>query len=220
MGCEGSRKTIVLPSPMAVLRRSRVLEDRPHAVDYDSRVRGRRKRRRSRSALPDDQRICLVGTEAKFVRAVGDHARKASAQKRRRVEAVAGHRIAVDDVDASSFRGEGRFHRACDLGDEYGSERTVQMDNEVSRRQGEGAGIADRDTHGGSVRKASSDDRSEEHTSELQSLRHLVCRLLLEKKKASTQLLTPANDFTPSTAGRPAPTSFASPHHRPGTTAS
>src|SRR5262245_62271998 len=30
-------------------------------------------------------------------------------------------------------------------------------------------------------------DRSEEHTSELQSLRHLVCRLLLEKKKATEQ---------------------------------
>src|SRR5437899_8709865 len=29
----------------------------------------------------------------------------------------------------------------------------------------------------------SSSSRSEEHTSELQSLRHLVCRLLLEKKK-------------------------------------
>src|SRR5262245_62922162 len=28
--------------------------------------------------------------------------------------------------------------------------------------------------------------RSEEHTSELQSLRHLVCRLLLEKKKPKT----------------------------------
>src|SRR5438045_7489012 len=28
--------------------------------------------------------------------------------------------------------------------------------------------------------------RSEEHTSELQSLRHLVCRLLLEKKKRYT----------------------------------
>src|SRR5947199_3824178 len=28
--------------------------------------------------------------------------------------------------------------------------------------------------------------RSEEHTSELQSLRHLVCRLLLEKKKKAT----------------------------------
>src|SRR5438045_5337032 len=31
--------------------------------------------------------------------------------------------------------------------------------------------------------------RSEEHTSELQSLRHLVCRLLLEKKK-KTQLMS------------------------------
>src|SRR5258708_18528738 len=30
---------------------------------------------------------------------------------------------------------------------------------------------------------ARSDDRSEEHTSELQSPDHLVCRLLLEKKK-------------------------------------
>src|SRR5437899_6176946 len=29
--------------------------------------------------------------------------------------------------------------------------------------------------------------RSEEHTSELQSLRHLVCRLLLEKKKKNNQ---------------------------------
>src|SRR5262245_62216647 len=32
--------------------------------------------------------------------------------------------------------------------------------------------------------------RSEEHTSELQSLRHLVCRLLLEKKKKQNQLKT------------------------------
>src|SRR2546425_7801313 len=30
------------------------------------------------------------------------------------------------------------------------------------------------------------DDRSEEHTSELQSLAYLVCRLLLEKKKKKT----------------------------------
>src|SRR5215212_11817268 len=34
--------------------------------------------------------------------------------------------------------------------------------------------------------------RSEEHTSELQSLRHLVCRLLLEKKK-KTQPTTQTN---------------------------
>src|SRR5262245_63908481 len=30
--------------------------------------------------------------------------------------------------------------------------------------------------------------RSEEHTSELQSLRHLVCRLLLEKKKKKSRI--------------------------------
>src|SRR5262245_63068680 len=35
--------------------------------------------------------------------------------------------------------------------------------------------------------------RSEEHTSELQSLRHLVCRLLLEKKKHKT---APKNSHT------------------------
>src|SRR5258705_5701219 len=34
----------------------------------------------------------------------------------------------------------------------------------------------------GSARRKNG-SRSEEHTSELQSLRHLVCRLLLEKKK-------------------------------------
>src|ERR1039458_9944289 len=34
--------------------------------------------------------------------------------------------------------------------------------------------------------------RSEEHTSELQSLRHLVCRLLLEKKKKPGSPLPPA----------------------------
>src|SRR4051794_41631941 len=34
--------------------------------------------------------------------------------------------------------------------------------------------------------------RSEEHTSELQSPVHLVCRLLLEKKKERTKLVVPA----------------------------
>src|SRR5205814_6170432 len=36
------------------------------------------------------------------------------------------------------------------------------------------------------IRAAHPAARSEEHTSELQSLRHLVCRLLLEKKKKKT----------------------------------
>src|SRR5437899_9142482 len=36
--------------------------------------------------------------------------------------------------------------------------------------------------------------RSEEHTSELQSLRHLVCRLLLEKKKKKIAKYTKVKD--------------------------
>src|SRR2546422_7153767 len=35
--------------------------------------------------------------------------------------------------------------------------------------------------------------RSEEHTSELQSRLHLVCRLLLEKKKKNRKHMTPQN---------------------------
>src|SRR5258705_10227111 len=46
-------------------------------------------------------------------------------------------------------------------------------------RSGRARGTA----HSPSRRAASCAVRSEEHTSELQSLRHLVCRLLLEKKK-------------------------------------
>src|ERR1039458_10748974 len=39
--------------------------------------------------------------------------------------------------------------------------------------------------------------RSEEHTSELQSLRHLVCRLLLEKKYKTTTTIGPPNTSSP-----------------------
>src|SRR2546425_7115304 len=46
--------------------------------------------------------------------------------------------------------------------------------------------------HGQSARAAA---RSEEHTSELQSLAYLVCRLLLEKKKNMTKSLE-AGDLT------------------------
>src|SRR5262245_63924524 len=56
-------------------------------------------------------------------------------------------------------------------------------------RHGEELGARDAADHrlqlvGGDQRRVDRDARrSEEHTSELQSLRHLVCRLLLEKKK-------------------------------------
>src|SRR5436853_4095804 len=49
------------------------------------------------------------------------------------------------------------------------------------RQVGRGAAAVRRAARG--ARRPQRVDRSEEHTSELQSLRHLVCRLLLEKKK-------------------------------------
>src|SRR5205814_4404420 len=56
----------------------------------------------------------------------------------------------------------------------------LEREVDVSRRRG--AEVGDLARHPDSSHPAPS-GRSEEHTSELQSLRHLVCRLLLEKKK-------------------------------------
>src|SRR5258705_9106728 len=42
-----------------------------------------------------------------------------------------------------------------------------------------------------------SETRSEEHTSELQSLRHLVCRLLLEKKKKKHKQINEYKTYKP-----------------------
>src|SRR5262245_62688518 len=41
------------------------------------------------------------------------------------------------------------------------------------------------------ISRSGCERRSEEHTSELQSLRHLVCRLLLEKKKQKIHNIEP-----------------------------
>src|SRR5438045_6127610 len=51
------------------------------------------------------------------------------------------------------------------------------------RKIAEAEGIAIEPAALGLIARAAGSIRSEEHTSELQSLRHLVCRLLLEKKK-------------------------------------
>src|SRR5262245_63833212 len=57
-------------------------------------------------------------------------------------------------------------------------------------------------------------ERSEEHTSELQSLRHLVCRLLLEKKNSNKRLV---RGPVPRSEGRTPhrPVSEATPTARP-----
>src|SRR5690349_23613004 len=51
-----------------------------------------------------------------------------------------------------------------------------------------------RNTFRGASGKTMEPMRSEEHTSELQSRRDLVCRLLLEKKKKKTQDTTSTTD--------------------------
>src|SRR5712672_4301854 len=50
--------------------------------------------------------------------------------------------------------------------------------------------------HSGSVSVPIPGPRSEEHTSELQSLAYLVCRLLLEKKKYEVSMLQQSNKKT------------------------
>src|SRR5437899_8898920 len=60
------------------------------------------------------------------------------------------------------------------------SRRVLAADRQRERA---GAGLHGASRHQGHHRRRRRHHRSEEHTSELQSLRHLVCRLLLEKKK-------------------------------------
>src|SRR2546425_6038810 len=59
---------------------------------------------------------------------------------------------------------------------------------------------ASREGHEG---RLSDRDRSEEHTSELQSLAYLVCRLLLEKKKHIRRFITPSDKTLPMRASAP-----------------
>src|SRR2546425_11821268 len=70
------------------------------------------------------------------------------------------------------------------LGDPYGAHNALSR--RVAREAGYEAAVAIRRRMNGD----GTDLRSEEHTSELQSLAYLVCRLLLEKKKKDTNYHT------------------------------
>src|SRR5687768_17731018 len=73
--------------------------------------------------------------------------------------------------------------------DRPGAGRAVSHDDRADARRRPGVrgelGFSRRSPAGGR-RENPSSPRSEEHTSELQSRLHLVCRLLLEKKKPLT----------------------------------
>src|SRR5438045_4710295 len=76
-------------------------------------------------------------------------------------------------------------------GDRFGTDQTRRRLRNHRDRGGRGSGWdCHRRVQGvvvGPVHRGSA-ARSEEHTSELQSLRHLVCRLLLEKKKTTKNI--------------------------------
>src|SRR5258705_9188964 len=78
-------------------------------------------------------------------------------------------------------RAEAEWHHQADRWREPGPrrERRLRRPRGAAARRRSSRGLAPRRVE---VHRAL---RSEEHTSELQSLRHLVCRLLLEKKKKS-----------------------------------
>src|SRR5205814_9855445 len=79
----------------------------------------------------------------------------------------------------------------CSQGFEGGPARRFSQAEGVGDGDGDEGGIGDWRQfdepdalrEGGEEVGGEGEGRSEEHTSELQSLRHLVCRLLLEKKK-------------------------------------
>src|SRR2546429_6041137 len=56
---------------------------------------------------------------------------------------------------------------------------------------------------GRALRQAIRRDRSEEHTSELQSRLHIVCRLLLEKKNTNDSTTAPTSALLPVTPTHP-----------------
>src|SRR5437899_3798189 len=66
------------------------------------------------------------------------------------------------------------------------SAKSWERDRELARERPEIKPMASRAALHATRLRGNSPWRSEEHTSELQSLRHLVCRLLLEKKKKKT----------------------------------
>src|SRR5437899_5202456 len=103
------------------------------------------------------------------------------------------HSAASDEQGAPAFQAQEdgvRFHEAVLAGSRRGAARSGSGGGPNQRSFAASAATSPTTAITGvgmssesSRASSSSAPRSEEHTSELQSLRHLVCRLLLEKKK-------------------------------------
>src|SRR5438094_5810267 len=77
--------------------------------------------------------------------------------------------------------------RSADAAEDRGGERLQSGDE--AHRVADVVGDAEQEA-GRPTEQAADDERSEEHTSELQSPYDLVCRLLLEKKKNKQKTVT------------------------------
>src|SRR2546425_5046730 len=86
-------------------------------------------------------------------------------------------------------------------------ERLARLDSEVATIKEQSKHEAEQERER-IARSTETDIRSEEHTSELQSLAYLVCRLLLEKKKRET-----GSDPSAASAGARRGGDPATPHH-------
>src|SRR2546430_17047622 len=100
-----------------------------------------------------------------------------------RIRAV--HALVIDGIDVRNFLFEGRDVHKRNENDRARDLNRIELSNEFFNRDD---GSVFRAVGSGNQRKDSAGlcavhDRSEEHTSELQSQSNLVCRLLLEKKK-------------------------------------
>src|SRR5438309_5194248 len=78
-----------------------------------------------------------------------------------------------------------KVHRCGCCGSDRVADRPSALHVEAPRRRGQGTRLA--------LSIRAGEPRSEEHTSELQSQFHLVCRLLLEKKKTTHPKLLQIN---------------------------
>src|SRR2546422_2195729 len=82
----------------------------------------------------------------------------------------------------------------------------IEVDEKLAAKFPIPAGPPNFDYSWGTTRRRGSGiSRSEEHTSELQSRLHLVCRLLLEKKKKQHKTPVSANIFMPSSTWKKKP---------------
>src|SRR5439155_22320924 len=123
---------------------------------------------RTGTAPPPPEREWRAGAPAV---SPGD-ARTGALAREIKTPAAAGVRETSEEVLDRPGAGED-FRQSQDVGDEQHHENQQQCADDAVAAGGQ----------------ASSAHRSEEHTSELQSRGHLVCRLLLEKKKKPASLV-------------------------------